>query len=274
MNPDFELSIEFLTKRRADRDHPRHRYLQPLERKLERIGFDFAIYRELFERYIGEGLIATGGGSREVKGLVEIREVAIGPKGFSEINPIEDSLGIHSRHEARYSNLSNFFEQYDKISPELFFKNKVYLDTLYFRNEILPQSERLFTRSVYLLSSLTGQDPFERIARERVAMLENFRNSGGRLVSNSRSGQPGDRLRYFDLPWAIDYFGYVKERDGAHRRATMWYLRQLSIPTLVLDFSQIDSELCANATDTKLLTENFPKFRVMVQDIVRPDPRL
>ncbi len=119
-----------------------------------------------------------------------------------------------------------------------------------------------------LLSSLASQDPFERIARERVAMLENFRNSGGRLVSNSKSGHPSDHLRYFDLPWAFDYFGYVKERDGAHRRATLHYLGQPSIPTLVLNFSKVTPDVCASVTKIKTLPADFSRFRAMVQSIV------
>jgi hypothetical protein len=225
---------------------------------------------ELFERYVGEGLIATGGGLGGNKALVDIREVAIGPKKLSEISQIEEVMGNHSRQEARYSNLSNFFEQYDRTQPHLFFSKKLYLETQYFKNEILPQSKRLFTRSLRLLNSLAGRDPYERIAREKVTMLENFRNSKGQLVSNSRSSQPSDRLRYFDLPWAIDYFGYVKERDGAHRRATLHYLGEQSIPTLVLDFSRIDPKVCAQATDNKILRANFLKFRAMVQSIVKP----
>ena len=61
MNTPSGLPIEFLSEPRADKDHPRHRYLRTLERRLERVGFDFETYRELFERYVGEGLIATGG---------------------------------------------------------------------------------------------------------------------------------------------------------------------------------------------------------------------
>ena len=72
----------------------------------------------------------------ENKGLVVIREVPIGPKGFSEINPVEKALGSHSRQEARYSNLSSFFEKYDKSSGDLFFSKKLYLETDYFKNEI------------------------------------------------------------------------------------------------------------------------------------------
>ncbi len=147
MSPNPELPVEFLTRPRADKDHPRHRHLRSLERKLERVGFDFEIFRELFERYVGEGLIATGGedGSGNNKGLVEMREVALGPKGLVEINPIEKALGTNSHQEARYQNLANFFERYDASQPDLFFSKKMYLDTDYFRKEIFPKRKGVFT---------------------------------------------------------------------------------------------------------------------------------
>jgi hypothetical protein len=105
-------------------------------------------------------------------------------------------------------------------------------------------------------------------------MLENFRNSGGLLVSNSKSSKPSGHLRYYDLPWAIDYFGYVKERDGAHRRATLYYLGQQSVPTLVLNFSKIDDKDVTTMTENKILRENFSKFRAMVQGIVKPNTKI
>lgn len=276
MPPFSELTIEYLTQVRADKDHPRHRSLRLLEKKLESSGFDFAIYRELFERYVGEGVIATGGFSAPgtSKGLVEIRELAIGPKHPTEINPIEEALGQHPRQEERYLDLSSFFEQYDKTPTELFFQKKLYLETRYFKKEIIPNSKQNLKRSLRLLSSLTGRDPLERIARERVAMLENFRNSGGLLVSNSKSSKPSGHLRYYDLPWAIDYFGYVKERDGAHRRATLYYLGHQSIPTLVLNFKKIDTQVVEATTENKILRENFSKFRAMVLGTVKTNTEI
>jgi len=42
-----------------------------------------------------------------------------------------------------------------------------------------------------------------------------------------------------DLPWAINYFDYIKHRDGSHRRSIANYLNLVPYPSIVVNFEDI-----------------------------------
>lgn len=43
-----------------------------------------------------------------------------------------------------------------------------------------------------------------------------------------------------DFPWSINYFGYLKKRDGSHRRMIMKYFGATTIDEIVVDFETIN----------------------------------
>ncbi|MHA2429123.1 MAG: hypothetical protein ACXADB_13970 [Candidatus Hermodarchaeia archaeon] len=42
-----------------------------------------------------------------------------------------------------------------------------------------------------------------------------------------------------DFPWSINYFGYIKKRDGSHRRMIMKYFGAAAVDEIVVDFEKI-----------------------------------
>lgn len=64
------------------------------------------------------------------------------------------------------------------------------------------------------------------------------------MVHNGR--EPGSRetvkLTPYDLPWAINYFDYIKHRDGSHRRSIANYLNLVPYPSLVVNFEDIKEQ--------------------------------
>jgi len=86
----------------------------------------------------------------------------------------------------------------------------------------------------------------------------------GTLVGTARVIQETPSpLEPVDLPWAIDYCGYIKLRDGAHRRAAAHYLGWGTIPTLVFDFDRITAGILANRHP--YLRDNFDWFCALVR---------
>jgi hypothetical protein len=61
-----------------------------------------------------------------------------------------------------------------------------------------------------------------------------------------------------DFPWSINYFGYIKKRDGSHRRMVMTYLGATTVDEIVVDFDQITLD---DLDDSKpYLKDNFEWF--------------
>jgi hypothetical protein len=94
-------------------------------------------------------------------------------------------------------------------------------------------------------------------------MFERMRAVGG-LVPSSKAVdfRPDAPWRYYDFPTAVDYFGYVKKRDGSHRRMIAAYLGLTHLPMLVVDFASLTT---ADLDDSlPYLREHFEWFREQV----------
>lgn len=96
-------------------------------------------------------------------------------------------------------------------------------------------------------------------------MFDNMKAAGG-LVSASKGADAGSApWRPTDLPWAIDYFGIVKKRDGSHRRAVYRYLGLDRIPTIVVDFAAIPDDVVADLAPD--LVDEFRRVAVQVRRV-------
>jgi len=61
------------------------------------------------------------------------------------------------------------------------------------------------------------------------------------MVHNSRTHGSCEnvKLQPYDLPRAINYLGYIKHRDGSHRRSIANYLNLIPYPSIVVNFEDI-----------------------------------
>lgn len=261
-------NVEFLKTPASDKEHPRNAYLFPLEKKLYDFGFDFFAYRELFERYVCESLISTGGAleTGKIEKLVELKNLPIGPSQ-SHDDVFRYVLGENLHGNTRYSQLASLFNVYESTAQPLFYRKKMYLESDYFKP--LLRSATKTNGPLTKFHSLPRRKYFEKIARDRILMLENFREAGAALVPFSKSRRPSSDFWFYDIPWAIDYLGYAKLRDGAHRRATLFYLGKRTIPTLVVNFAFIDLKVVKAVTDKHPIVEGFTKFQRIVGQIAQ-----
>jgi len=82
-----------------------------------------------------------------------------------------------------------------------------------------------------------------RIRKGIFQMYKNMKEFG-QLVHNPKSSHPSsNNLYYYDIPLAIDYFGYIKPRNGSHRRMVAHALGWKKLLTIVVDFNAINNKL-------------------------------
>ena len=227
MSPDLQ-QIEFLDKEsllqtQGARLSPSSKLLV---NRLDHFGFDFRSYRELFEREVLETMLRLG----EFSSL-ELLPVDIG--SHLKTQPAAQILGVNLHSERRRETLADLYCKYDNAqSKPDFFRRGDYLDTRYFKEESLTPPRPRIGRLT--LPNLGQKSHLLRVAKSRIRMLLNFRAAGG-ITGDSLSTRPTNKLNCFDLPWAINYMGTIKLRDGAHRRSTLEYLGHKAIPTIVVD---------------------------------------
>ena len=94
-------------------------------------------------------------------------------------------------------------------------------------------------------------------------MLVNFQREGdilGKADLNLTSPSP---LYYYDFPWCISYYNYIKKRDGAHRRSVMRFLGHRTIPSLVCHFTKIEKQLPL-LTKNSFIIDNFYWYQELI----------
>lgn len=212
---------------------------------------EFAAYHQVFERLVAEIGMMTDRN-------VQIRQIPLAP------DPLENTLfarlvGINQHNNERKVLTEEFLSRYDEAGADRFF-SKAMKETGYYR---------------YCLKNATRKKPgkaeaavethLDQHMREFVFMYENMKKAGG-LVPNARrepsEGKNTDRFQYYDLPWAIDYLGYVKKRDGAHRRAVAAYIGLESLPMLVFDFGRLQPDDLKSCNP--YIQEHFGWYRELI----------
>jgi hypothetical protein len=78
--------------------------------------------------------------------------------------------------------------------------------------------------------------------RRILPLLQMFENM--KVIRDLVPRSLGKKVKYNtfypdDFPWSINYFGYVKKRDGSHRRMIMKYFGAECIDEIVVDFEKI-----------------------------------
>lgn len=217
---------------------------------------DFAAYRELFERAWAEPSILSGR-------CVEVREL---PPDYApaQEHPFNVLMGVNEHTGAKGKAAAEFFDQYERFGRKRFLSDAA--ESTSYAHFMRSAIERCAG------SRIPGLARY-RVRRALFTRIQNFltlydnMKAAQQLVGAGRTPGGSAALQARDLPWAIDYLGYVKLRDGAHRRAIASYLGWKAIPTLVFDFRKATARDLAHAP--LWLRESFPILQEIVVGAAR-----
>ena len=236
-------------------EHPRY----PEFRRLMGLR-DFAAYREVFERGWAETSIMCGENVRLDALLLSDQE--------PPSTPLVNLMGVNDHSPRRVRLAEEFLGEYDRLGRSRFLKESAYT-TGYVQDLIAVAEVR--TSGLKGIRGLLARRAQRKGVRYRIISYlntyENMKRFGqltGRAHTLHETPPP---LEPHDLPWAIDYCGYIKLRDGAHRRAAAHYLGWRTIPTLVFEFNSTTIDDLAQAAP--YIRENFDWFATLVRDTAR-----
>ncbi len=218
---------------------------------------DFTAYREVLERGWAETSIMCG------------KYVRLDDLPIDEEEPPNTSLvnlmGTNHHSPKRIRLAKEFFQEYDRLGQSRFLKEAAY-KTRYVRDQVTIAEFR--TVGLRGIRSLLTRQVQRKGIRYRIASyLNTYDNMKrlGQLVHGAHVIQEYPPIEPGDVPWAIDYLGYVKLRDGAHRRAIAHALDWPTIPTLVFEFSQVTRESLGDAYP--YIQDNFNWFADIVRTV-------
>ena len=228
--------------------HARYRDFAPL------IGSErFEDYQEVFERGFVETSLMCGD-------LVRLDNLHVGQPAPSD-SPLERLLGPYP-HWRRIGLVVELLAQYEQLGCSDFSAHA--LDSGY--AGILRAQFKATLRDRGLMATLRGRWSIDRRIQSRVeqllALYDNMKKFGG-LVGDARVVHDAPvPLQAADVPWAIDYPGYLRLREGSHRRAVAISLGWETLPTLVFEFSRVRREELESFHP--YLAERFEWFRERV----------
>ena len=219
---------------------------------------DFAAYREVFERGWAETSILCGE-------VVRLDEMPISEE-VTDNSLLAKLMGVNEHSPKRARLAKEFFAQYERLGRSQFLQKHAAL-TDYVQDIFITVSRRM--EGLYGLRRLLANYRLKREIRERVIRFTNLyenMKSAGTLVGRGCSATPRrSELRPEDLPWAIDYHGYVKLRDGAHRRAVAYVLGWETISTLVFEFGRVTPSNLKDAHP--YIRDNFEWFIAIIRKV-------
>ncbi|HYW81214.1 MAG TPA: hypothetical protein VE890_16645 [Thermoguttaceae bacterium] len=206
---------------------------------------NFAQYREVFERCFAEQVLMTG-----QLGTVRMVPVAVDPMEQSSLGQL---LGNYAAANDRLRWAGEFFDLYEQCDERRFLRREMF-NTQYVQ-QMIDGPGRYDPR-------LRHRGLSKRQCREKVrgvlCMYRRMKEARG-LVPDSKSEDGDGVWRYYDFPLAIDYYGYIKKRDGSHRRMVAAYLGLTHIESLVLDVAALtDDDLRLSPSYVR---DHFPWFR-------------
>ena len=251
--------INFETRLPLER-HPRY----PEFRRL--IGLrDFAAYREVFERGWAETSIMCGE-------FVRLEEIPI-THGEPPSTPLVNLMGVNDHSPRRVRLAEEFLGEYDHLSRSRFMR-EVAFKTAYVHD----LQEAMSARIDHLggLHGIRARWRQRQQLRQRILSFLNVYQNMKRL--DTLVGRAHDLhetpppLGPNDIPWAIDYCGYIKLREGAHRRAAAHHLGWQTIATLVFEFDPTTTDTLRNAH--LYIRDNFHWFATLVRDTARLDSQM
>jgi hypothetical protein len=243
-------AITFLPRIRIE-EHPRY----PAFRDL--IGIrDFAAYREVFERGWAETSITCGEG-------VCLIDLPI----TDELPPstlLPNLMGINHHAPKRVRFAEEFIGAYERFGRKRFLKEIA--PTTEYVKDIRSTEDRRLERFRGFRRAIARWRMERRIEYRITSFLNVYENMKkfGTLVGGSHVIHDHlPPLGPMDVPWAIDYYGYMKLREGAHRRAAGRYLGWEAIPTLVFEFERVTPDNLKKAHP--YLRDNFDWFVEIVE---------
>lgn len=188
---------------------------------------DFAKYREIFERCAIEVGIMRGA-------LGSVHPVSIAPASMDNTE-FARKMGLNKHSEARVESAIEFFDLYEKHGENEFLKQKMYTQTQFWRtiskgNGTLPSKIMKIIR------------PNHEDKKRIMPLLQMYKNM--KVIKDLVPHALDKKIKYSvyypeDFPWSINYFGYIKKRDGSHRRMIMNYFGATAIDEIVVDFEKI-----------------------------------
>lgn len=238
-------------------EHPRY----PEFRRL--IGLrDFAAYREVFERGWAETSIMCG----EFTRLEDLPLTSAEPPA----KPLAYLMGVNEHALRRINFAQEFFELYEKVGRNRFLSERA-VETSYVQDLVTQGNAWMPNRGG--IRGLVDRRRQSKGLRHRIVtflnLYENMKEHGALVGQAHTLHDTPPPLHAADVPWAIDYGGYIKLRDGAHRRAAANALGWASIPTLVFEFKRVTHEILSDAHP--YIRDNFDWFAALLLQIVQSE---
>ena len=198
--------------------------------KIDEERLDFQMYKEIFERCVIEVGIMKGT-------MGTVRPVQL-TQGSEDETKFALKMGVNKHSKARVKSASEFFDLLEKYGEREFLKKKMYRQTKYW---LTSTADKGMSLSKIINIFISDYEDKKRI----MPLLQMYKNMHiiRDLVPNARE----KRIKYNvyhpeDFPWSINYFGYVKRRDGSHRRMIMKYFGVKTVDEIVVDFEKITQD--------------------------------
>ena len=251
--------INFGTRLPLER-HPRY----PEFRRLMGLR-DFAAYREVFERGWAETSIMCGE-------FVRLEELPITHEEPPS-TPLVNLMGTNHHSPKRVQLAEELFDEYERLGRSRFLKESA--NTTGYVQDLMAIAEFRTGGLKGIRGLLARRAQRKGVQYRIISYLNTYENMKqfGQLVGRAHIlHETPPPLEPHDLPWAIDYCGYIKLRDGAHRRAAAHYLGWQTIPTMLFEFHRTTIGDLAEAAP--YIRENFEWFATLVGDVARLDPQI
>jgi len=232
----------------------------PVKRPASSILFDltvedtgFPIYHNLFENYIAEEF-------RRMGSNVSVKKIPIQKKPIENNSLIKDLVGENIHSINRLQDSYDFFDKYIKYK-DTFFSKKIYLNTKYIRRI----KEEFYSKSNYINNSYLNKQyrkySINKLlflkAKRFVILYQSMKDNPYLLNGNNK------KIQYYNLPYVINYNGYLKYRDGAHRRAISSYLGCDYVYSLELNFSIIKKN-SLKQFHNNYIYNNYEKYKNVI----------
>jgi len=220
--PEVTRNLEYY----SDYDAMNHPKCVTCMEKVNSDPYDFQTYLELFERCFIEVGIMNGT-------LGTILNVPLtSPREITEYTKM---MGVNEHSNARVESATEFFDLYEEHGENDFIDKKLYRDTLYWKTVIVNKSK---TWTSKIISGLRSSEK-----KQIMPFLQMFKNM--KKIRNLVPEALSKSIQYSewhpeDFPWSLNYFGYLKKRDGSHRRMIMKYFGATTIDEIVVDFETIN----------------------------------
>jgi len=170
-------------------------------------------------------------------------------------------LGVYDENYRRMSWAKEFFDTFEKFGEEDFLSNAMF-DTVYYKEtlrSLKSKQQGMKDRVLSIFNANNAESSLKNKVVNLIAMYSNMKQYNGLAPSSKLiSSCINNEWHYYDFPWAIDYLGYVKKRDGSHRRMIAHYLGFKTIDSIVVSIGDISENNLKDAPD--IIKNNFSWF--------------